>query len=106
MDMDALLADIEYRGLMTPRMVAVRLAGHPITYGALAERVAEIGEQVDASALLYTALMSLLPYDLRTVSPAEDMRVISGAIAWLGRHVEAEAGAEQIAPVRRLRPAG
>ncbi|MBN0973498.1 MULTISPECIES: hypothetical protein [unclassified Gordonia (in: high G+C Gram-positive bacteria)] len=90
MDMNELLADIDYRGYMTPTLVAVRLAGHPVTYGVLAERLAEIGDQTDSSASLYMALMSLLPYDLRTASPAEDLRIVGYAIGWLGRHVAAE----------------
>ena len=52
MDMNELLADIDYRGYMTPTLVAVRLAGHPVTYGVLAERLAEIGDQTDSSASL------------------------------------------------------
>ncbi|MBR7191167.1 hypothetical protein [Gordonia sp. SCSIO 19800] len=105
MDMNDLLADIDHRGYTTPRMVAVRLAGHPVTYGVLAERLSEFGAQADSSAVLYTALMSLLPYDLRTATPVEDLRVVGDAIAWLGRHVEVGSGAG-LHDMPRLRIAG
>ncbi|MGI6798064.1 MULTISPECIES: hypothetical protein [Gordonia] len=86
-----LLERIEDRSITMPRLVAVRLAGKPVTYAELADEIAcrlEAGGYSDhsANAALFAALMNLLPYRLRTVGPHEDLRIVSSAIRWLNAY--------------------
>lgn len=83
-----LIERIEERGAIMPDLVAVRLHGVPVTYRQLAD---DIMARVvvpdytteDAGVALFSALMSRLPYRLRTAAPVEDVRVVSAAIEWL-----------------------
>ena len=86
-----LVGHIEEQGAAMPDLVAVRLMGSPVTYRQLADEVAARLDPVDqtehsASVALFSALMSKLPYRLRTVGLGEDVRVVGTAMGWLSEY--------------------
>lgn len=98
-----IVALIEDRAALTPRLTAVRLAGRAVTYDELRrEMVAQLDladsesavdrplEQAvhEPAAVVFSALMSMLPFGLRAAGIGEDVLVVGAAMAWLATHLE------------------
>lgn len=83
-----ILESLTERSITTPDLVAVRLAGQPVTYGELAADLRQQAPGTDEPegaeyTALIAALMGHLPYRMRSASPAEDLKVVAAAIGWL-----------------------
>lgn len=88
---------IEDRAAVTPRMTAVRLAGHPVNYGDLYSSIDRYGGVVQAHGLsrgsaLTAALMARLPERLRELAPVAQAEWIGAATRWLDERAIADVG--------------
>lgn len=88
-----LLEEIERRDGVTPKLVAFRLAGEPVTYAQLADRVMSYTtvtaeQQLVDEVAVYAALMSLIPETARPTAPLEVAGLVADLVGWLSRGLD------------------